>query len=96
VEARVTDNSRAITATLAGAIIGGVTGYLFFTEHGRSVRRQLEPALDDIVRELNSFRRTVEKAAGVATEGWKLLNEAIGETGGRQSARFPGTQTSPF
>jgi gas vesicle protein len=90
------NNSRALAATLVGAVIGGVAGYLFFTEHGRTVRRQLEPALDDLSRELMSFRSTVQKAAGVANEGWKLLNEALGE-GGQHPPRYPGAhQTSPF
>jgi gas vesicle protein len=89
------DNSRAVAATLVGAVIGGVAGYLFFTDHGRSVRRQFEPALDDFARELMSFRSTVQKAAGVANEGWKLLNEALGEGG--QSPRYAGPrQSSPF
>ena len=90
------DNSRAVAASLVGAVIGGVAGYLFFTEHGRWLRRQLEPALDDFARELNSFRATVHKAAGVANEGWKLLNEALGE-GGQQPPRYAAPhQTSPF
>ena len=91
------DNSRAVAATLVGAVIGGVAGYLFFTDHGRSVRRQFEPALDDFARELMSFRSTVQKAAGVASEGWKLLNEALGE-GGQQAARYTTAprQSSPF
>jgi gas vesicle protein len=89
------DNSRAMMATVLGAAIGGVAGYLFFTEHGRHLRRQIEPALDDLSRELLSFRSTMQKAAGVANEGWKLLNEAIGEGG--QAPRYPGPhQTSPF
>ncbi len=90
------NNSRTVAATVVGAVIGGVAGYLFFTEHGRTVRRQLEPALDDFSRELMSFRSTVQKAAGVANDGWKLLNEALGE-GSRQPARYAGApQTSPF
>ena len=90
------DNSRAIAATILGAVIGGVAGYLFFTEHGRTLRRQIEPALDDFARELISFRSTVQKAAGVANEGWKLLNDALGESG-QQPPRYAGThQTSPF
>ncbi len=60
------------------------------------MRRELEPALDDLARELMSFRATVHKAAGVANEGWKLLNDAIGE-GGQPPPRYAGThQTSPF
>ncbi len=89
------DNSRAMMATVLGAAIGGVAGYLFFTEHGRHLRRQIEPALEDLSRELLSFRSTMQKAVGVANEGWNLLNEAIGEGG--QAPRYPGPhQTSPF
>jgi hypothetical protein len=97
-EAHVTDEkSRAVTATILGAVVGGVAGYLFFTDHGRSLRRQIEPALEDFSRELNSFRITVQKAAGVASEGWNLLNEALAEPGGRPSPRYAGArQTSPF
>ena len=90
----MTDNSRAVAATIAGAVIGGVAGYFFFTERGRQLRRQIEPALEDVARELISFRRTVEKAAGVASQGWQLLNEAM-DAG--QNTRYPTThQTSPF
>jgi hypothetical protein len=89
------DNSRAMAATVVGAVLGGIAGYLFFTDHGRRVRRQLEPALEDFSRELMSFRATVQKAAGVANEGWKLLNDALSE--GSQTPRYPGPhQTSPF
>jgi hypothetical protein len=90
----VTDNSQALTASVLGAVLGGIAGYLFFTERGRALRRQIEPALDDVMRELSSFRSTVQKAAGVANEGWKLLNDALGE---EQRPRYPSPhQTSPF
>jgi gas vesicle protein len=89
------DDSRAVAVTLVGAVIGGLAGYLFFTEHGRALRRQIEPALDDFAHELMSFRATVQKAAAVANEGWKLLNDALAE--GSQLPRYAGThQTSPF
>jgi gas vesicle protein len=95
-EARVMDNSRAIAASVVGAVIGGVVGYLFFSEHGRSLRRQIEPALDDLSRELASFRSTVQKASGVANESWKLLSETLGDSE-RQPLRYPNThQSSPF
>jgi len=88
-------NSRAVAASIVGAVIGGMAGYLFFTDEGRRLRRQIEPALDDFARELNSFRATVTKAAGVANEGWKLLNDAMGEGGA--PPRYPSArQSSPF
>lgn len=89
-------DDKAVTATIVGAVIGGMAGYLFFTNRGRELRRQIEPALDDIARELNSFRVTMQRAAGVANEGWKLLNETLGD-GGQQPPRYPAAhQTSPF
>lgn len=91
----MTENSRALAATIVGAVIGGLAGYVLFTERGRELRRQVEPALDDFVRELNSFRLTVEKAAGAANEGWRLLGDAM-ESGSPRS-RYPTVhQTSPF
>jgi hypothetical protein len=91
----VRDNSQAAVATITGAVLGGIAGYLFFTERGRALRRQLEPALDDCSRELNSFRLTIEKAAEVAQEGWKLLNEATG-SGSHDTRYASANQTSPF
>jgi gas vesicle protein len=89
------NHSREIAATIVGAVIGGVAGYLFFTERGRSVRRQIEPALEDFSRELMSVRNTIQKAAAVANEGWQLLNDTFGE-GRKVPARYPSGQTSPF
>jgi hypothetical protein len=89
------NDSRDMAAVIGGALIGGVAGYLFFTERGRSVRRQIEPAFEDFSRELVSFRNTVQKSAGTASDGWKLLIEALGESGTRP-ARYPSGQTSPF
>ena len=88
------NNSSTTGATLAGAVIGAVVGYLFFSEQGRRVRQQIEPALDRVARELLSIRSTVQKASGVASEGWGLMNEILGETD--SPPRYPGRQTSPF
>jgi hypothetical protein len=90
------DYSRAIGAMVVGAVLGGLAGYLFFTEDGRRLRRSLEPAIEDVARELNSFRHTLQKAALVASEGWKLLNEVLGE-GVQPPPHYPSPhQTSPF
>jgi hypothetical protein len=89
------DNSRAVAASIVGAVLGGVAGYLFLTDHGKTLRRQLEPALDNFVRELTSFGSTVQKAAGVANAGWRMLNEALDERG-LHSVLNPGHRTPPF
>ena len=89
-------NSRAMTATLFGAVIGGVAAYLFFTEHGRTLRRRIESALDDVARELNSLRSTVQKTAGMASEVWSILNEALGDSGQQPQRYAAARQSSPF
>ena len=58
-----------------GSALGAVAGYLFFTEPGRHFRRKLEPALDDLARELFNFKGAVARARGLAHEGWRLMDE---------------------
>jgi hypothetical protein len=77
-EADVDERSKVLMATLIGAVAGGVYGWLYMTEHGRRVRNQIEPKLDDFMSELTRMRGTVEKARTAANEGWRSLNEVTG------------------
>ena len=89
-------DNRAVAATVVGGVIGAMAGYLLFTDRGRALRRQLEPALEDFARELSNFRSTINKAAGVAGDGWRMLHDALGERE-MQSPRYPTPhQSSPF
>jgi hypothetical protein len=94
----VADNSRTLTITMLGAVLGAAGAYLFFTPEGRALQRRIEPAIDDLTRELSSFRGTVTRASAAATEGWKLLHDTLGETrAGTQTARYSDPhQSSPF
>jgi len=87
----VTDQSRALAATLIGAVVGGVAGYMIFTPQGRELRRRVEPALDDLARELNNFRSALARAGGMANQGWRMLNDVLDDT--RYSNPH---QTTPF
>ena len=89
------NDRQVVAATLVGAALGGIAGFLFFTARGRSLRRQIEPALDEFVRELSSFRGSVQRAADVAGESWRLLTDMVREPP-QPSHRYPGGQTSPF
>ena len=72
------ERSRVLLATCIGAVAGGVWGWLYMTENGRRVRDQIEPKLDDFMREMHRVRGTVEKARNVASEGWRSLNDVAG------------------
>jgi len=82
----VNERSRVLMATLLGAVIGGVWGWLYMTENGRRVRDSIEPKLDDFIGELTRVRGTVEKARTAANEGWRSLHEMTGGPQGRWSA----------
>jgi hypothetical protein len=83
----VEERSRVLLATLMGAIAGGVWGWLYLTAGGARVRTQIEPKLDDFVRELANIRGTVDKARTAANEGWRSLNDITGGSAqGRWSA----------
>lgn len=80
----VDERSRVLLATMIGAVAGGVWGWLYMTQQGARVRSQIEPKLDDFVRELANVRGTVEKARTAANEGWRSLNDITGGSGGTQ------------
>jgi hypothetical protein len=83
----VDERSRVLTATVIGAIAGGVWGWLYLTANGRQIRSQIEPRLDDFMRELSNVRGTVDKARSAANEGWRSINEMAGSAApGRWSA----------
>jgi hypothetical protein len=86
----VNEGSRVLLSMLAGAAVGAVAGYLYFTDGGRRFRSQLEPKLDDAMHEVARLRRTVAKVQAVASEGWRSLGQVTGEEWGRPR------QTSPF
>lgn len=80
------ERARVLMATLSGAVIGGVWGWLYLTEAGRRVRDQIEPRLDDFMAEIARVRGTVQKARSAADEGWRSLDEIAG--GGSQQGRW--------
>jgi len=85
-EGDVEERSRVLLTTVIGAVVGGVWGWLYLTDQGSRFRTQIEPKLDDFVRELANARGTVDKARSAANEGWRSLNDITGGAQGRWSA----------
>jgi hypothetical protein len=92
----VNDRQRELVATTVGAIVGGLAGYMLFTSRGRELRRRFEPALEDLAHELVQLRGTVNRAMGVASQGWSVLNEAIGDRSDDVTSYQTHRQTNPF
>lgn len=56
-------NGSKDTVTIASAVVGGVVGYLMFTDAGQTMRRQMAPAVRDVSREFTNLQRTMRRAA---------------------------------
>jgi gas vesicle protein len=93
-EANVTNRAHVFLASLAGAAVGALVGYLYLTDSGRRLRSQIEPRLDDAVREMARLRQTIGKAQAAAAEGWRSLNELAGNS--QRGEWGTPRQSSPF
>lgn len=89
-EGGVTERSAVFTGAMLGALVGGATTYLFYTDRGRDLRDRLEPAVDELVREFQKFRRTLEKVGDMANEGVRAFQEFQQA----RSSHFPTGSTS--
>ena len=81
-----------ICSGLIGAALGAVAGYLFLTESGRQLRRDLEPRLDDLARDFTSLQGTMARATDAAQQGWRAINDAAGRRQGWTDTE----QTAPY
>ena len=85
------ERNAVVTGAAVGALIGGAAAYLFFTEPGRHMRDRMEPAVDDLMREFQKFRRTLEKVGDMANDGVRAFQEF---QQARTQSQFPGNRTS--
>ena len=67
--------SRVVLGSALGALCGAAAAYLFFTEDGRELRHRIEPAVDDLRREVTRFQGTIEKVGALATDGIRVMEE---------------------
>ena len=77
------DRTALLLGLVAGAVVGGAAGWLFLTDDGRRLRRDLQPRLDDLAERAMQLRDTAMRAQRAANEGWRALQEVAA----RPSAR---------
>ena len=88
----MTERSAICTGATVGALVGSAVTWLFFTDRGREMRDRMEPAVDDLMREFQRFRRTLEKVGDMANDGLRAFNEF---QQARAQSQFPSdTRTS--
>lgn len=52
---------KLMAGSLVGAAAGVAVSYLFFTRSGRELRRDLEPMVDDLLREAGRLQEAVQQ-----------------------------------
>lgn len=55
------DRAKLLAGSIAGAAVGMAVAYLYFTPRGRSLRRDIEPLVDELVRELGKAHAALKR-----------------------------------
>jgi gas vesicle protein len=64
----MSERNHAAWAIVVGAALGGLVGFLFFTEHGRRLRARVEPAVADLIDNVQNWRGTIERVTAFASD----------------------------
>jgi hypothetical protein len=80
----VRDQTPIWVGALAGAIAGGLLGYLYFTPEGRRLRETFEPRLGEFISELQRARLAADRARSAASEGWDSVRHLDSTLRGRE------------
>jgi hypothetical protein len=82
----VEDRSRVAYATLIGAALGGLVGFLFFTTRGQRVRGEVMPRLGDLVDETKRLQGVVGKLREATQGGWASIAAFLSDLADRRGA----------
>ena len=66
--------SRVVLAAVVGAAFGSLAGYLFLTERGRQLRRDLDLRLGAFADDLASLEATVARVSGATENGLRIVS----------------------
>ena len=69
------DRTAVLVGLTAGAILGGVAGWLYLTEGGRRLREQLEPQIGEIAERAGSLRASAQRARRATADSWRTMQE---------------------
>lgn len=73
------DRSVVMVSATVGAVLGGVAGFLFFTERGHRARRAIEPQLRQLLSDASSLNDTVARLRARATEGLGTIRHVMNQ-----------------
>jgi hypothetical protein len=80
-------------ATVIGAAVGAIVGYLVFTERGQQFRRHLQPQIEGLLDEALKLQTTVERMSTAASDTWQSVSSALASGSAASDARRPAGPT---
>ena len=89
----MSERSVVVLSAIAGAALGGLTGFLFLTDRGRQLRLELEPRIEEFAREFVNLQGTVSRATSVAAEGWRMVADVAARPA---ASDWPREQGAPY
>jgi gas vesicle protein len=84
------DRTALALSILTGAVIGGLAGFLLFTDRGRRLRAEIGPMLEHLSRELQELQDTAFQVRDSATHGWQRIEQFMNALGEQQHSSNSG------
>jgi hypothetical protein len=73
----VDDRGRVLLSVFIGAAVGGLFGFIAFTDAGRRFRQHLEPQLESLVDDTQRLRQTFERVGSAALDTWQSVSHIM-------------------
>jgi gas vesicle protein len=71
----VRDRTAIVLGLVAGAVVGGIAGWLWLTDDGRRLRARIEPQLQELAGQALKLRDSASRVQQVARESARTVQE---------------------
>jgi gas vesicle protein len=79
----VRDRTAVLIGLAAGAVVGGVAGWLWLSEDGRRLRARLEPRLQDLANQAMALSASASRLKVVARQGVQAAQDVASRSATR-------------
>jgi len=79
----VRDRTAVLIGLAAGAVVGGVAGWLWLSEDGRRLRVRLEPRLQDLANQAMALSASASRLKVVARQGVQAAQDVASRSATR-------------
>ena len=77
------DRTAVLIGLVAGAVVGGVAGWLWLTDDGRRVRARLEPRLQDLASQAMALSSSARRLPAAARQSGQAARDVASRSATR-------------